>query len=377
MEEPTQEVKTEVQEPAASSSCLVLSQCLMVLFGIVAIGLTIAIMLPVIKLQPWSSPALAMHLVKHQFLRVIDSNEQFGQSALEAAIYEGDVESVTILSTKRGIDMDYLRDEAALTPLIKVVDSGNLEMLDAVLGKFANVEAEDMLGYTALQWAAARPSVEAVKKLLAAGANPNTRGTIIDIAPMHLAASGGSVEVLEMLAEKGAEIEPTTTDGLTPIWRAAARGAGDAVNWFLERNAATDRIDHNGNSLLHLASAAGNPAVAAAIHKTAGAKDFITKRNHNGDTPFHLAVRGGAIEVASYLAEHGGANFDKGSADIDLVEFAVSRNAPELLSFLIGIGADIKTNLAHLQEIAARFDEKDVSELLATSSFVGGAGLKL
>jgi ankyrin repeat protein len=280
--------------------------------------------------------------------------------------------------TRRGIAIDYLRDEAALAPFHHIIDQGNEEMLKVVLKKFSAVDARDMLGYTALHWAAARPWVEGAKLLIQAGADVNKPSLYNDITAVHMAATGGSAEILQMLEEKGAKLDVKTTDGMSPLWMASLRAHSEAIKFFLDHNTETDIIDPlTGNTLLHLVASSGTVETFSMLHKTKGCADAITKRNKAGDTPFHIAVRKNSLEVASYIAEHGGAAFDQGSRKVGLVELAVTYDEPALLSFLIGLGADIKADYARLQEIASRHETNKVAEILAASNFAGAAGIKV
>ncbi len=86
----------------------------------------------------------------------------------------------------------------------------------------------------ALLDAARRGNVAAVRSLLSEGADPNAaRGD--GMSALHLAAEGGSLEVVRVLIDAGARIEATTSiGGYTPLHVASANAHAPVVEALLD-----------------------------------------------------------------------------------------------------------------------------------------------
>jgi len=78
------------------------------------------------------------------------------------------------------------------------------------------INEPDAIGWTPLHWACSKGLKNSVSALLENGADPN-KGTDYDgWTPAHDAARCGNSEILEMLAKAGANIETTTSSGVSP-----------------------------------------------------------------------------------------------------------------------------------------------------------------
>ena len=160
-------------------------------------------------------------------------------------------------------------------------------------------------------------SLAIVRRLLAAGADPNaqtiypTGGPAGDVrinpappgsSPMHIAASSGSVELLRLLAERGGNPNLVRRDGHTPFSVAVlagdvamarelvARGADVRARWN-PQDKIPDPVEaitlpRQQQSILHLAAIQGRPEVIEFLH-TQGAP--LEAKNSLGETPLDLA----------------------------------------------------------------------------------------
>ena len=97
--------------------------------------------------------------------------------------------------------------------------------------------------YTMLLSAASDGNVELVKQLVKNGANVNIQNRE-GATPLHMAASGGQVEILpnagaivEILLKAGADVNIQDTDGDTPLHYAAYKGHTEAVEALLNAGA--------------------------------------------------------------------------------------------------------------------------------------------
>ena len=160
-------------------------------------------------------------------------------------------------------------------------------------------------------------ALQVVRRLLQAGADPN-QGTLyptpgpagdvrINPAPpgstaMHIAANSGSVELIKLLAESGADPNQLRKDGHSPLTVAVVAGDLAAVKQLVAaggdvkaRYNPDDKIpdpyeaitlSRRNQSILHIAAATLNPDVVEYLH-SAGAP--IDLKNEEGETPLDLA----------------------------------------------------------------------------------------
>lgn len=91
-------------------------------------------------------------------------------SLAETIIYDTDENAVAAINA--GDDVNE-QDRFGLRPLIQAVICRKSKALQALLSAGANIEQEDFIKRTALQWAADRGEIDYCRILLAAGANPN------------------------------------------------------------------------------------------------------------------------------------------------------------------------------------------------------------
>lgn len=107
--------------------------------------------------------------------------------------------------------------------------------------------------FSPLHGAAMEDEPEFVKFMLGLGISTDLPRTSDGWYPIHQAASVGSLEVLQVLLESGASMEPKTAGGLTPVGIALLNGQVDAIDWLLNHNASLDCVTRPGLALVHLA----------------------------------------------------------------------------------------------------------------------------
>jgi ankyrin repeat protein len=82
--------------------------------------------------------------------------------------------------------------------------------------------------------AAGRGELEAVKELLARGADPGAATLARGETALHRAAGGGHLRIVKALIEAGADPDAVDTDGITPAERARFNGKTEAARFLRE-----------------------------------------------------------------------------------------------------------------------------------------------
>ena len=169
--------------------------------------------------------------------------------------------------------------------------------------------------------------VECIKKLIIAGADPNTTDYKGE-TPLHEAARRGRDACVRVLIEAGGGPNVTASDyfGRTPLHEAALHGHDTCVRRLLSAGADPNVTDNAGITPLHYAIHRGNAVwelVAADADVNAGSWTPLHSAAHEGNemfvqmlvaaganpnavddegrTPLQLAVDGGHVECAKIL----------------------------------------------------------------------------
>ena len=167
---------------------------------------------------------------------------------LLAAARDGQVEIVESL-LERGADVNAARGDG-LTALHLAAEGGHQAMAEALVAAGAAVDAGTRIGgYTPLHVAARAGHGAVVLRLLEAGADPNARTTNSGVTALHLAAgaTGGRSAVAALLDHGADPNAQEGSAGQTPLIFAAAANRADAVTALLTAGAdpgiATAEVD--------------------------------------------------------------------------------------------------------------------------------------
>lgn len=88
-------------------------------------------------------------------------------------------------------------------------------------------------GESILMMAALKSHVDVARTLIERGAAINKDGW----TPLHYAATGGNTDIMNMLLDKGAQLDARSPNGTTPLMMAARYGSTKAVELLLQKGA--------------------------------------------------------------------------------------------------------------------------------------------
>src|SRR5579863_760014 len=211
-------------------------------------------------------------------------------------------------------------------------------------------KARDGRGNSPLMYAAALGSLDSMRLLLDAGADPNVPNNF-DATPLMWCA--GDAAKVRLLLSKGAKADARSKLGRTPLLIAAYNdGAIEAARLLLEKGADVNARDKSGVSVLELAAAANNIELAR-ILIAKGAN--VNNADELGFTPLLDAAGNGDhnAEMVKLLIEHGAQVNTKSGDTIEMVkngaiklghltplQFAAQANY-EAAEALLKAGADV------------------------------------
>ncbi|KNC47506.1 uncharacterized protein AMSG_11713 [Thecamonas trahens ATCC 50062] len=216
----------------------------------------------------------------------VDACNSSGASALYVATQNGAADIVAAIITA-GADPNIPKSDGWY-PLLIAAHKGAAQVTEELLSHpDIDVHVTNTAAATSLYLAAQSGSIEVVRMLLAAGANPNSAKDD-GWTPLMIAVHRRHLKVARVLIGSGAEVNQRNANGATALYVAAQLGFLAAVNLLLEAQAsplAAKAVD--GWTALHVATTGGFEDVVAAL-LAAGANPHAAA--HDGETPLHIAA---------------------------------------------------------------------------------------
>lgn len=188
--------------------------------------------------------------------------------------------------------------EDSKTVLQLAVQTGNINIVTAILAKGSDARLEVPQGNHPLTIAASKGGIAMVRILLKAGAPVNVQGRrrrwesrIIDedASPIHAASAAGHSDIVSTLLCSGADIESTVDGSGTPLTAAASRGNIQVVMNLISAGARIDASAALEKAVWHNHC----EVVKLLLESGATAKDVIT-----------LACCLGNLNIVECLVEH-------------------------------------------------------------------------
>mmetsp|Transcript_15988 Transcript_15988/g.25560 ORF Transcript_15988/g.25560 Transcript_15988/m.25560 type:complete len:445 (-) Transcript_15988:159-1493(-) len=174
---------------------------------------------------------------------------------------------------------------------------------NSIRGKDRYAVAEGVVDQWALHYSALDGDVNMVQRLVSLRASPShcDQG---GVTPLHLAAEGGHVAVVQVLLVANASPSVTTfgrkasTSGVTPLHAAACAGSSGVVKLLLGARAGIDQPRDDNITALHFASQGGHVAVAWMLLEGRADANAV---GIGGFRPLHDAAHGGHEQVVIAL----------------------------------------------------------------------------
>ncbi|KAH7120600.1 ankyrin repeat-containing domain protein [Dactylonectria macrodidyma] len=319
----------------------------------------------------------------------IESRDRHGRTPLSRAVVnrEGYV-AVQLLN--RGADITS-KDIHGRTPLLWAAWSGCEAGVSLMFKNGADAETKDNDGRTALSLTAERGHDAVVRLLLGRGVDINSKSSSGRTA-LSWAAEYGKAEVVKLLLEQGAEIDCKDDDGRTPLSWAARCGEDAAIalmfdslletqrktdaasaawsgnqaviNVLLERGAEIDSIDKYGKTPLSWAAANDHGAITGQLLDN-GAN--IESKSNEGWTPLVWAVKYGRSAVVQLLVDNGADLESQDEPGLTSLSWAVIHKEETVVELLLKLGADTESKTIVGQTPlmwAAMLGHADIARLL-------------
>jgi len=264
---------------------------------------------------------------------------------LHQAATDGDVEQVKLLISK-GADVN-AEDEEQKTPLHYAAKSGKMEVVQLLVEAGADVNVEPGPLFVAV----AKDHTTVAEYLIAHGAVVNGGG---GWTPLQEASYSSSIEMVELLIDKGADVNA----GLwTALHGAVSEGRRDIVELLIQKGA---DVNAGPWTALHSAVNEGRKDIAEVL--LANGADLNAK-DKRGYTPLYYAICNEDLDTAKLLIDRGADIQTKDLKGYTPLHWSAMKESKEITQLLLAKGSDFNAK-SNDGETPLFFAQRDVAELL-------------
>ncbi|KAH8146556.1 uncharacterized protein LAJ45_09502 [Morchella importuna] len=194
-----------------------------------------------------------------------------------------------------------------------------------------------------LHWATACGNVAAVELLLDRGAQIEQKGGMVRYTPLILAAINDHESVVRVLLQRGADVRATTMWNETALHWASWAGHEGVAAALLEYGAPVEDLGSDAQTPLIEAARENHKGLARILLKH-GAN--VNAHNVDHDTPLNIAAQRGFQRMVALLLEHGADLTIKNHTRSPL-HAAAYMGHESIVALLLDAGADIDEHLEH------------------------------
>ncbi len=265
-----------------------------------------------------------------------------GNRALDFAAGSGNLELVALL-IDHGADIT-VEDNYGGVAIHSAVYSGNLDLVKLLVEKGADINGENRWGVQPIHYAAWRGHTDILKYLISAGADINSTTTESGEIPLTWAMVAARFETADYLLANGSEINYKSPDGSTPIF-AAYKSSLESIQYMLDKGADVNAADTTFTTALIRCGWSGD---RNKINLLLDNGADINARNTWGQSILTHAIRLDSLETVRLLLEKG-AKFEYNdcigdaciSMDGSALHQAVKLGSAGITSLLLEKGANI------------------------------------
>ncbi len=215
--------------------------------------------------------------------------------SLSRASRDNDIRIAKLL-LKMGVDVNSADRVVFWTPLHSAVEHGNKEISELLISNGANLEAKDKDGFTPLDIALIDNNDELASFLIEKGASVNN-------CTLNSAAYSGLIKVVDLLIKKGLSVNSSCPSShFSPLQSAINNVHYEVVELLINNGATINPKENNCYTPLHAAASHHNERIVRLLINK-GAK--INATDEQGHTPLYYATKNEDINIQRILITAG------------------------------------------------------------------------
>ncbi|KAK9867354.1 hypothetical protein WJX84_001740, partial [Apatococcus fuscideae] len=260
-----------------------------------------------------------------------------GRGVLHVSAAKGHLEAVSSLVdalAAQKLDL-HNPDRNGNSPAQLAAAEGHISVVARILDSGRTGEDK---GLSALHLATQAGVIPLVRQLLALPHCDRNAQDADGLTPLHWAASKGAGGILDLLIQKGANVNITSHDGWTPLHEAATNGHVAAVKALIKAGVQVHAKTSNGLTALHNAASAGHMAV---VQQLLEAGSSINARTASGTNALYNAATAGHVEAVQRLIDAGSELDVQAANGLTVLHSAASNGHCEVIEELIKAGCDL------------------------------------
>ncbi len=261
------------------------------------------------------------------------TDRESGAPLIIIAIEHGALKCLGTLM-EHGADTNRAANDGTL-PLHYAASAGNVEVIRLLLANKAQVKARAN-GVSALIKAIDAGHTDCVEALLQAGADANEQ-TSPGYTPLYRAAEQGHTDCMRLLLRHGAAVN-ALSNRHTALFAAASAGLEEGVSLLLEAGADPDICETADNHTALFKATEKGHASCVTLLLQAGANP--NGRDARGFTPLHLAAQQGNSDCLLVLVQNGANPALLSSQKLTALHTAAAGGHADCIAALIGTGMD-------------------------------------
>ncbi|XP_065208838.1 uncharacterized protein LOC135837476 [Planococcus citri] len=287
-----------------------------------------------------------------------------GQSPLHIAAARGQKHIAEFLLAEVHVPVDD-RDKNNRTPLHMAAKNGHKDVVNVLLKFNADTNCKDRHSHSPLHYATQYNHIDVVQILLKKEPHPDYKQILGGYTLLHIAARNGSLEVVEYLLQKGANVNAKHDSNEIPLFEAARNGHLEVVKLLILKGSQVNTRVLNGSAPLHMAAVNGHKEVVEVLLTNGADLNIACKTFLN--TPLHHATKEGHLEVIKVLMTYKANPNVSTSVGLTPLHLAAEHGYSEIVTYLIKHGANVdarEKNMSTPMHYAIYAGHKNIVEIL-------------
>ncbi|XP_026041896.1 death-associated protein kinase 1 isoform X4 [Astatotilapia calliptera] len=274
----------------------------------------------------------------------VNQPNKHGTPPLLIAAGCGNIQIIEVLMRK-GAEIR-AHDKSGANAIYYAARHGHVATLRFLHDKKCPLDVQDKSGETALHVAARYGNVDVVSYLCSIRANPDLTDREQE-TPLHCAAWHGYSPVARALCQAGCHVDAKNREGESPLLTASARGFVDIVECLVEHGAELETTDKEGHTALHLAVRRCQVEVVRCLLRH---RCQVDQQDRHGNTPLHIACKDGNLPVVMAIC-NAKASLDLPNKDGKTAEDLASAEHHEHVVSLLGKLKKDNHKLSYIQQL--------------------------